>query len=231
MSQELAGLVQRDSRITHHHLISADRIAGTIVYDLAGKAIGEAHSVMIDKISGAVAYVVITFGDAVGAGANCHPIPWNMLKYDTGLDGYRVDIAHGDLEGAPSYGRDAIPDFTTDQRNDVDHFYRPLGEPQGAGVNRSDLNDGIDRPLGFYSRKAQAIRSGQTDAGDAVEPPNLRVDEAAPGFYSPEQQQARSDINSLQEQVRQPDPTLYEIDGRNDAASRWRNGVPGPGVC
>jgi hypothetical protein len=64
--------------------------------------------------------------------------------------------------------------------------------PAGAPVpitenNRSDANDGVDRPLGFYSSQAQADRN----AGNSGETPS---DEAAggPGFFSPEQQAARN---------------------------------------
>jgi hypothetical protein len=64
--------------------------------------------------------------------------------------------------------------------------------PAGAPVpinedNRSDANDGVDRPLGFFSSQAQADRN----AGHPGETP---TDEAAggPGFLSPEQQSARN---------------------------------------
>lgn len=230
MSQEFVASAPIETEDTGNSLVSADRVAGTIVYDLAGDRIGAVDSVMIDKISGTVAYVVVSFGSNFGGGGKSHPLPWDMLKYDTGIDGYRADIGQGDLEGAPSYDRDALAGFGDRHRKDVDYFYRPASDDDDDGFNRSDLNDGIDRPLGFYSRKAQALRSGHVDAAGAAHTPNLRADQPAPGFYSPEQQQARSNINALQEQIRQPDPTLNEIDGRNDAAGRWPNGQPGPGV-
>ena len=53
--------------------------------------------------------------------------------------------------------------------------------------NRSDLNDGVNRPLGFFSSQAQADRN-------AVRPGSTETNEAAggPGFFSPEQQMARN---------------------------------------
>ena len=206
--------------ITRNGLISADRVAGTIVYDLSGQGLGDIHSIMIDKVSGKIAYVVVKFADDGNIGARFHPLPWHLLEYDTQLDGYRVDIAQGDLEGAPFYDHDEIGGFDKDHRDSVDHFSRPMTDNDDAVVNRSDLNDGIDRPLGFYSRKAQALRNGNLDTHGADETPNLRADESAPDFYSPAQQQARSNINSIDDQVRRPDPTLVEIDGRNDATDR-----------
>jgi len=47
---------------------------------------------MIEKISGRVAYAVMSFGGFLGMGTEEHAIPWNKLTYDTRLGGYRTDI-------------------------------------------------------------------------------------------------------------------------------------------
>lgn len=221
MSHELTEAGQIASGQDHDDLISADRVAGTNIYDLAGERLGEVQSIMIDKIGGDVAYVIIAFGGILGIGEKYHPLPWDMLRYDTEVDCYRVDLDLADLEGAPSYDRDELAGFDSSRSGDVDRFYGGDRHDDGAapGVNRSDLNDGIDRPLGFYSRKAQSLRNGHREDVKDVEPSTgLRADEEAPGFFSPEQQQARenSDDDRLHESVRQHDPALREIDGRRD---------------
>jgi hypothetical protein len=43
---------------------------------------------MIDKMSGKVAYAVISFGGFLGLGEDY--LPWPNLKYDTQVDGYRI---------------------------------------------------------------------------------------------------------------------------------------------
>ena len=43
-------------------LISADKVEGTDIYNLEGKHLGEIESLMIDKLSGKVAYAVVVFG-------------------------------------------------------------------------------------------------------------------------------------------------------------------------
>lgn len=53
--------------------------------------------------------------------------------------------------------------------------------------NRSDLNDGVERPLGYYSSQAQADRN----AGRPGATPTNKA-AGGPGFYSPEQQMARN---------------------------------------
>ena len=44
---------------------------------------------MIDKISGKVSYAVLSFGGFLGIGDDHYPLPWQSLKYDTSLGGYR----------------------------------------------------------------------------------------------------------------------------------------------
>ena len=57
---------------------------------------------MVDKISGQVAYAVMSFGGFLGIGDSYHPLPWKSLTYDTGR-GHVVDLDRSRLEGAPSY--------------------------------------------------------------------------------------------------------------------------------
>jgi hypothetical protein len=43
--------------------------------------------VMIDKISGKIAYAVGSFGGFLGMGEEYYPMPWSKLDYDTQLGG------------------------------------------------------------------------------------------------------------------------------------------------
>jgi hypothetical protein len=60
---------------------------------------------MIDKISGKVAYADMSFGGFLGIGDRYHPLPWEVLKYDTDAEGYVVDLDKKLLEGAPTHSR------------------------------------------------------------------------------------------------------------------------------
>jgi sporulation protein YlmC with PRC-barrel domain len=87
-------------------LIGADQVQGSTVYDAAGHRLGSVEDVMLDKVSGRVAYAVLSFGGFLGIGDRYYPLPWEKLRYDTGLSGYVVDIDRTMLEGAPSYSDD-----------------------------------------------------------------------------------------------------------------------------
>ena len=88
------------------NLIGSDKVEGTAVYGSDGEQIGSIERVMIDKMSGKVSYAVLSFGGFLGIGDDHYPLPWQSLKYDTNLGGYRTGITESQLKGAPKYGND-----------------------------------------------------------------------------------------------------------------------------
>jgi hypothetical protein len=90
-------------------LIGADKVQGTPVYSAEGDHLGEIHEIMIDKLSGNVAYAVMSFGGFLGMGEKYHPLPWSALDYETDAGGYVVNLSREQLEGGPSYEREATP--------------------------------------------------------------------------------------------------------------------------
>ena len=112
-------------------LISSDKVEGTAVYDRRGEKLGSIHSVMIDKISGKVAYAVMSFGGFLGMGDSYHPLPWHVLTYDTGQGGYVVDLDRNKLEGAPTYATSETPNWSDRRWGQQVHDYygtRPYWE-------------------------------------------------------------------------------------------------------
>ena len=51
-----------------HSLIGSDKVDGTAVYGADQRKIGSVERVMIDKLSGKVAYAVISYGGFLGMG-------------------------------------------------------------------------------------------------------------------------------------------------------------------
>ena len=65
-----------------HSLIASDRIEGSaVVKPATGERVGTIQRLMIDKLSGNVAYAVLTFGGFLGFGEKHFPLPWGALKY------------------------------------------------------------------------------------------------------------------------------------------------------
>jgi len=76
----------------NHPLIASDRIEGTVVRRHNGEKIGKIERLMIDKVSGTIAYAVMSFGGLFGLGDSHYAIPWSLLKYNRSLDAYESDI-------------------------------------------------------------------------------------------------------------------------------------------
>src|SRR3989440_2908099 len=87
-------------------LIGSDKVEGAAVYGANDSKIGSIERVMIDKLSGKVAYAVLSFGGFLGIGDDHYPLPWQSLKYDTSLGGYRTGVTESQLKGAPKYSND-----------------------------------------------------------------------------------------------------------------------------
>jgi hypothetical protein len=113
-------------------LISDGKVNGTAVYNGAGESIGKIYDVMIDKISGKVAYAVMSFGGFLGMGDSYHPLPWSLLRYDPGIGGYVVNISEEKLEGAPNYAAGSDPAWG-DRAYD-EKVYGYYGSPPFWGV-------------------------------------------------------------------------------------------------
>src|SRR3982751_2646296 len=88
-----------------HPLIESDHIEGSVVFDANGKQIGTIKRLVIEKVSGQVAYAVTSFGGFLGVGSEVHTIPWEQLHYDTKLHGYRTTITAEQLRQAPEFSR------------------------------------------------------------------------------------------------------------------------------
>jgi hypothetical protein len=114
-----------DSKRETVSLIGSDKVESTAVYGADDRKIGTVQRVTIDKISGKVAYAVISFGGFLGMGEDYYPMPWTSLKYDINLGGYRVGVTEDQLKGAPKYNRNTDWDWSDRSRDkDVYDYYR-----------------------------------------------------------------------------------------------------------
>ncbi len=90
----------QDTTSTAGRLIAADQVQGTTIYNPNGDNLGSVEDVMIDKVTGKIAYAVVGFGGFLGIGNRHYPLPWEKLSYDPSMGGYVVDLDRSVLEGA-----------------------------------------------------------------------------------------------------------------------------------
>lgn len=96
-----------DTSHPDHALISSNDVEGVVVYDEENKKIGEVDHLMIDKLTGRVIYAVLSFGGFLTLKHQHYPLPWDALKYDVELAGFRTKIREADLRDAPEFSDDA----------------------------------------------------------------------------------------------------------------------------
>ena len=127
MSERPPPLLDEEEAVDYRHqLISSRRVEGTPVYNRADERLGSIHSVMIDKKSGKVAYAVLSFGGVFGFGEHVHPVPWEVLTYDVGLDAYVVDLTREQLEKAPMLRLDQADRPQPKDYEEVSGYYAKL---------------------------------------------------------------------------------------------------------
>ena len=108
-----------------HTLIASDRVEGTAVRRTGGEKIGTIQRLMIDKLSGNVAYAVLSFGGFLGMGQKRLPIPWARLHYDRVLGAYQLDLTDEELSRAPSFAVDKDFDWGDRSREvEIHNYYR-----------------------------------------------------------------------------------------------------------
>ncbi|MFN3685828.1 PRC-barrel domain-containing protein [Salinarimonas sp.] len=109
---------------TKHRLIASDRVEGTPVRRSNGETIGTIERVMIDKLSGKVAYAVMGVGSLLGLSHKEFTLPWGVLHFDPDLDAYRLDLTDDQLREAPREGGERTdPSFEREWEEHVHRYY------------------------------------------------------------------------------------------------------------
>jgi len=106
-----------------HPFIESDRVEGTNVYSVDGDNVGTIKRLVIEKVSGQVAYVVTLLGRYFNLEHEEHTIPWRRLKYDTSRNGYIVDVTEAELRAAPEFTREDIIGHPAQAREELDSHY------------------------------------------------------------------------------------------------------------
>jgi len=103
------------SSTSARRFIESDRVEGTVVYDARGHRVGAVKRLIIEKVTGQVAFVIIAFESFFGIGENNHALAWSKLHYDQDLEGYKTDVTEEELKSAPAFPVRTGEDYTGDR--------------------------------------------------------------------------------------------------------------------
>jgi sporulation protein YlmC with PRC-barrel domain len=107
-------------------IMAADTLEGNEVKNPQGENLGEIQHIMIDVLSGRVAYAVLSFGGVFGVGDKLFAIPWTALQLDTDNKCFVLSASKEQLKSAEGFDKDHWPSWA-DQR-----WARGLHEFYGA---------------------------------------------------------------------------------------------------
>ena len=85
-----------------------DEVVGIDVKNNTGDTLGKIEEVMLDKISGQVAYVALDCGSFLGIGGKLFALPWNALHYDAANHCFIANIKER-LQNATGFDKDHWP--------------------------------------------------------------------------------------------------------------------------
>ena len=83
-----------------HTLVPSDRVEHVAVYGRDGTKLGTIERLMLDKLSGTVAYAVIRTGGLLGDHHH-YPVQWSGLKYDAERQAFVTALTLDDLQAGP----------------------------------------------------------------------------------------------------------------------------------
>ena len=99
------------SRPYNTRVLAASSLAKDRVFNRMDEGLGSVKELMIDVLSGRVAYVVLSVGGFLGIGDRLFAIPWEAVNVDEDRQCLIVDIDKQRLENAPGFDKDNWPDM------------------------------------------------------------------------------------------------------------------------
>ena len=126
MHREIADTSGRDLYVKDMSmLVACDRVEGSKVFGSDGKQIGHIERLMLEKSDGRIAFVILSFGGFFGIGQDHYRLPWEKLRYDARIDGYRVGMTKNDIEKARRFARKDEHDHKVHGHKSHDYFGVP----------------------------------------------------------------------------------------------------------
>jgi hypothetical protein len=85
-----------------HTLVPSDRVEAATVYGRDGDKIGTIERLMLEKLTGTVAYAVVKCSGFLGTDQHHYPVPWSSLKYNSARKSYETTLTLEELRSGPS---------------------------------------------------------------------------------------------------------------------------------
>lgn len=107
-------------------IVNSNDVVGVEVRNRQDENLGEVEAIMLDKTSGQVAYVVLSYGGFLGMGDKLFALPWNIFTYDVSNDCFKIALDQDKLKNSPGFDKDNWPDMSSDTwKSSIRSYYGP----------------------------------------------------------------------------------------------------------
>lgn len=121
-SERMARMRSKASR-DNPEFLSASKIKGNKVVNIAGEDFGKIDELMIDLEGGRVAYVVLSFGGFLGMGNKLFAFPWQALKLKMHDHAFLLNVPKETLKKAEGFDKDNWPIINREWLATMYNFY------------------------------------------------------------------------------------------------------------
>lgn len=118
-------------------VLSASTLVGDQVRNNDGEDLGTIDEIMIDTVSGRIAYAVLSYGGFLGMGDKLFAIPWKAFSIDPENEEFILNVSKERLEKAPGFDKNNWPDMAnTEWETNINNFYG-LREPEEENLRNA----------------------------------------------------------------------------------------------
>lgn len=107
----------------NYNIVNCEDVIGVDVKNMADTNLGKVEAVMLDKMSGKVAYVVLSYGGFLGLGDKLFALPWSIFSYDVTSNCFVIPLDNEKLKNSPGFDKDHWPDMSNPEWNNSIHTY------------------------------------------------------------------------------------------------------------
>ena len=92
-------------------IVKATSVVDVKVIGKNKENLGKIEDIMIEKLSGKVRYVVLSFGGILGMGEKLFALPWRAISYEPAEEAFILNIDKETLKDAPGFAKDHWPNM------------------------------------------------------------------------------------------------------------------------
>ncbi len=106
------------------NIVKSSEVIGVSVINTEKENLGKIEEIVLNKITGQVHYVVLSFGGLLGMGDKYFAFPWKSISYSPEDKSFILNVSKDKLEDAEGFDKDHWPDMSDEQwGKDINDLY------------------------------------------------------------------------------------------------------------